>query len=245
MKDRSTLKPGDHDTRAFVGPAMQYDFMGATQFRLLTTLGLREDQSVLDVGCGSLRAGRLLLPYLMPGNYYGVEPNKWLIEDMIEEEIGSDYVCRRRPSFLYNENFDFSGFDRKFDYIVMQSILSHTGADLLELAIKNAIAVMHDTSMFVATIIHRTSGQAGLAEGENTSGWVYPQCVSYEPDWFSQTVQKQGAVCQELPWMHPRQTWWLVTLQKDCLVPGEHLVHLSGVVLNDKRFSQSQKLESS
>ena len=60
------LPPGARHYAAYVGPPEQYDFMGATQFRLLTTLGLREHHSVLDFGCGSLRAGRLLIPYLAP-----------------------------------------------------------------------------------------------------------------------------------------------------------------------------------
>ncbi len=37
------LQPGDLNYRAYVGPPDQYDFMGATQFRLLTSLGLREE----------------------------------------------------------------------------------------------------------------------------------------------------------------------------------------------------------
>jgi hypothetical protein len=77
------LPGGSRHFRAYVGPPRQFDFMGATQFRLLTTLGLREHHSVLDFGCGSLRAGRLLIPYLLPGRYYGLEPNRWLIEDGI------------------------------------------------------------------------------------------------------------------------------------------------------------------
>ena len=66
--------------------------MGATQFRLLCTLGLRECHTVLDFGCGSLRAGRLLLPYLSPGNHYGLEPNRWLIEDAIERQLGQSII---------------------------------------------------------------------------------------------------------------------------------------------------------
>jgi len=62
-----TLPPGAGHYTAYVGPPNQYDFMGATQFRLLTTLGLREHHAVLDFGCGSLRAGRLLIPYLLEG----------------------------------------------------------------------------------------------------------------------------------------------------------------------------------
>lgn len=59
-------QPGSENRRAYIGPPTQFDFMGATQFNLLTRLGLREDHTVLDIGCGSLRAGRLLIPYLLP-----------------------------------------------------------------------------------------------------------------------------------------------------------------------------------
>ena len=70
--EAKALPPGAHHYTAFVGRADQYDFMGATQFRLLTTLGLREHHAVLDFGCGSLRAGRLLIPYLNEGRYHGL-----------------------------------------------------------------------------------------------------------------------------------------------------------------------------
>ena len=51
--DYSSLKPGDKHYRAYIGPPLQYDFMGATQFRLLCSLGLRAHHQVLDLGCGS------------------------------------------------------------------------------------------------------------------------------------------------------------------------------------------------
>jgi hypothetical protein len=73
-EDAKTLASGSQHHMAYVGPPTQYDAMAATQFRLLTTLGLREHHRLLDFGGGSLRAGRLLIPYLQPGNYYGIEP---------------------------------------------------------------------------------------------------------------------------------------------------------------------------
>jgi len=79
----SKLKAGDNHYMAYVGPPTQYDFMGATQFRLLCTLDLRANHYLLDFGCGSLRAGRLFISYLDEGRYFGIEPNKWLIEDAI------------------------------------------------------------------------------------------------------------------------------------------------------------------
>ena len=70
------LKPGDPHYRAYVGPPEDYDLVAAMTFNLLTTLGLRQHHSLLDVGCGSLRIGRLLIPYLNRGKYFGIEPNQ-------------------------------------------------------------------------------------------------------------------------------------------------------------------------
>src|SRR5438094_4988703 len=42
------LEPGAEHYMAYVGPADEYDLMSATQFRLLTTLGLRRFHRLLD-----------------------------------------------------------------------------------------------------------------------------------------------------------------------------------------------------
>jgi hypothetical protein len=62
------LRPGAEHYMAYVGPPDQYDLMGASQFGLLVTLGLRDTHRVLDFGCGSLRLGRQLIPYVGCGN---------------------------------------------------------------------------------------------------------------------------------------------------------------------------------
>lgn len=53
------LKPGDHNYRAYVGKAEHYDLLSSLQFSLLSVVGLRDFHYLLDVGCGSLRGGRL------------------------------------------------------------------------------------------------------------------------------------------------------------------------------------------
>ena len=83
-----SLAPGSRHYRAYVGPPTDYDLVGAMQFNLLTNLGLREEHYLLDIGCGSLRAGKLLIPYLVPGRYFGIEPERWLIEEGIDNELG-------------------------------------------------------------------------------------------------------------------------------------------------------------
>lgn len=226
------LSAGDHHRRAYVGPPHQYDFMGATQFCLLASLGLREHHTVLDFGCGSLRAGRLLLPYLKPGNYFGIDPNKWLIEAAIGE-LGAEFVDLREPHFNYNSDFEFGVFGVRFDFIVMQSILSHAGSDLLYAALTNARVAMKTSSVLLLTVIHPEQNP-GIPSGVEFKGWRYPGCVSYPSGYFSENVERLGYAAQRLPWFHPRQTWWLLTLSDSGLLSESELSALSGYSIQNE-----------
>src|SRR5882757_741813 len=117
------LKPGDPHYRAYVGPPEDYDLIAAMTFNLLTTLGLRQHHSLLDVGCGSLRIGRLLIPYLNRAKYFGIEPNEWLVGEGIENEVGQDLVRIKRPSFFFTASPAVLGEAAvSFDFAVAQSI---------------------------------------------------------------------------------------------------------------------------
>src|SRR5438309_10445538 len=96
------LKPGDAHYRAYVGPPEDYDLIAAIAFNLLTTQGLRQHHTLLDVGCGSLRIGRWLIPYLNRGKYLGFEPNEWLVEQGIKRELGEALLEIKRPTFFFS-----------------------------------------------------------------------------------------------------------------------------------------------
>ncbi len=123
------LKPGDKHYRAFVGPSNRFDVIGAMKFNLLTFLGLREHHFLLDIGCGSLPAGRLFIPYLLPGGYFGVEPERWLVEEGIENELGKDLITIKNPQIVYNSEFNFKNFKTQFDFVIAQSIFSHASSE--------------------------------------------------------------------------------------------------------------------
>jgi hypothetical protein len=53
------LSPGARHYRAYVGWPVNFDLVAAMTFNLLTTIGLRQHHTLLDVGCGSLRSGRV------------------------------------------------------------------------------------------------------------------------------------------------------------------------------------------
>src|SRR5262245_36492349 len=98
------VRPGSHHYRAFVGDTQTYDIFSYMQFSLMTLLGLRENHTLLDIGCGSLRAGKLFLMYLLPDRYFGIEPEQWLVQEGIDRELGREIMERKRPRFLYDAN---------------------------------------------------------------------------------------------------------------------------------------------
>jgi len=157
---------------------------------------------MLDIGCGSLRAGKLLIPYLLPQRYHGVEPQEWLVRQGIEKEIGKDLVALKSPRFAHNFEFDLSSFGRKFDFLVAQSILSHTDVDMTMKCLRSAREVMHERSVFAATYVE------GDTNYDGDEAWVYPGCVTYQWDYFKGMVADAGLKAIKMQWDHPGwQTW--------------------------------------
>ncbi len=224
------LPPGSPEHySAYVGPPAQYDFMGATQFRLACALGLREYHRLLDFGCGSLRAGRLFLVYLNPGCYFGIEPNSWLIEEAIRGELGGyDLVQAKRPSFSDSAEFDSRVFGTTFDFIVAQSVFSHCGLDLIRKSLEGFAATLAPEGIIMATFLTPT----GAHDFEGT-GWIYPECVVYRQQTVEQTASSVGLSTLRIPWFHPRQDWYLFTRDPNRLPTMEEAErHLTGYVFN-------------
>lgn len=203
------LPTGSHHYRAFVGPAEKYDLVSAMQFNLLTFLGLSEHHFLLDIGCGSLRGGKLFIPYLLPGRYFGIEPEQWLIEEGIKNELGEDIIRNiKQPVFSYDNNFTLSIFNRKFDFILAQSIFSHASQPQIRKCLSEAKKVMKPTSIFAATFVKGKQNYTG-------NEWPYPDCVSYTLEHMISLVKEQGLVCKPIDWPHPNQQTWVVIVNPE------------------------------
>ena len=232
--DISELNAGDSHYMAYVGPPTQYDFMGATQFRLLCTLGLRANHYVLDFGCGSLRAGRLFINYLDPARYFGIEPNKWLIEDAISNQLGRDVIHIKKPQFNNNIDFATNVFSVQFDFIIAQSIFSHASSDLILTALRNFKESLKTDGLIAVTFVE---GNADF----NGNGWIYPGCVRYKRSTIKEFAEETGLFIIRIPWYHPRQAWYLLANDSSRLPNKEMLHYLAGAVLFDPVFIKSWK----
>ncbi len=198
------LKPGDAHYRAYVGPPQDYDLIAAMSFNLLTTLGLRQHHTLLDVGCGSLRIGRLLIPYLNPGHYFGIEPNEWLVQEGIEREIGESLLLIKRPKFFYSDSPEALVLAKaSVDFALAQSIFSHCGVDLISHWLAGISNFLAPAGALLATFLP-SDKDSPLA------GWTYPDCVTFRPDTLGRLANEAKLGFKVLDWKHPRQTWALL-----------------------------------
>jgi SAM-dependent methyltransferase len=201
------LKPGDPHYRAYVGPPEDYDLIAAMTFNLLTTLGLRQHHSLLDVGCGSLRIGRLLIPYLNRGKYFGLDPAEWLVTEGIKHELG-EAVQIKRPTFFFSDSPSaILQANTSFDFAVAQSIFSHCGLDLINGWLSAISGSLARDGALVATFLPDE-------EDCNQTGWVYPECVNYRPSTLEGAAADVNLRFEILDWKHPRQTWALFAAPK-------------------------------
>lgn len=196
------LEAGARHYRAFVGPPQNYDLMSAVQFHLMTALGLREFHYLLDIGCGSLRGGKLFIPYLLPGRYYGVEPERWLVEEGIKQECGEDLVEIKKPTFDCFTDFGFFRFKRQFDFMLAQSIFTHATQAQIRKCLAEAARCMTPSCILAASIMAGPNDYTGTK-------WFYPACITYRIDTVSQMARQAALDTHPLDWTHPNGHRWL------------------------------------
>lgn len=202
-RDTGIGKPGGSEHyRAYVGPPHYYDLMAAMAFNLLTVCGLREHHRVLDIGCGSLRMGRLLMPFLLPGRYTGVEPNRWLVEDGILNELGVDSLLAKQPSFVFAAELPETLQDGRFDYALAQSIFTHCATDQIRAWLAQIRQALSPKGALLATYFRGQDDYSG-------TGWIYPDCAFYRPGTIAALAADAGLELIELDWRHPRKQRWV------------------------------------
>lgn len=188
--------------REFVGRPEAFDYLGGRHFMMLFALGLREHHRLLDFGCGSLRSGRLIIPYLASGNYYGIEPNQWLVRAGIHDELGESVLRAKEPRFHDTGECQLSVFGVSFDFIHAHSVLTHAPLTMIESFFREAEVVLTKTGMILATFVQGESDYEGAE-------WVYPEYATYRRGTFESVIAANGLTLHPLASAHPEQTYFV------------------------------------
>jgi SAM-dependent methyltransferase len=138
---------GDH--RKYVGGG--WDKLGKRQVDFLADQGLRPGHRLMDVGCGSFRAGRHFIDYLDPGNYYGVDANHSVMQAGYDVEL-TDQQRAKLPieNLRANDRF-FVDFGVPFDFAIAHSVFTHVSLNHIRLCLYRLNSVMAPGGSFYAT----------------------------------------------------------------------------------------------
>jgi hypothetical protein len=178
----------------------------------------------------------LLIPYLREKCYYGIDPNRWLIDDAIARETGSDVLTIKKPQFSYGADFYCDGFGVRFDYIIAQSIVTHCGPDLFCKFIINARKALDDNGLMLISVFQSEERQTSLPE----DGWHYPICVAYSDEQILEFFAEAGLSGISIPWYHPELRWYVAALSQARLPTDGERRLLTGAVLHDPQFANSR-----
>jgi len=202
------LPGGSEHYRAFVGPPHYYDLMAAMAFNLLTSIGLRQQHKFLDIGCGSLRMGRLLMPYLNKTNYIGVEPSEWLVQDGILNEIGKDMIRIKAPRFIFSDSLQEEQESLNINFALAQSIFTHCSKQQISDWLSHLQRHLADDGVLLATYF--------IGEEDYTGeDWIYPDCSRYLTTTMSSLATENSLNFKVLDWRHPRNQVWAAFYRND------------------------------
>ena len=135
--------------RVYVGG--MWDEIGDLQFAFLKQQGLRPEQVLLDIACGSLRLGVKAIPYMQPGHYLGIEKEQQLLDAGVHQELGKTLLESKCPRLLCSADFSFDEFETPVDVAIAQSLFTHLPPPLIGLCLEKLRPWLKPEGCFFAT----------------------------------------------------------------------------------------------
>jgi SAM-dependent methyltransferase len=195
------------------GPAKFFETAGRKQLTTLLSEGLTPTSKVLDIGCGCLRGGYLLIHFLDKGCYFGIEPNTEMLDAGMRILLEPELLDLKTPRFDPNSNFDFSIFEVKFDYLVARSIWTHASKQQIQTMLDGFVGSGNTNGIFITSYIRPTL----FKRDYKTTQWIgrshesdRPGIVRHSLNWIQTECTKRGLTVNEIKeqeYNFGNQTW--------------------------------------
>jgi|1186.fasta_scaffold194247_2 SAM-dependent methyltransferase len=148
---RAALRSPAERRHVLAGPMNLWKMKREFQIDFLRQAGLRPDQTLLDVGCATLRGGIPLIDYLDEGGYTGIEPREHVLEEA-RRELAAHDLQDKHPTLLVSGDLADMNLGRRFDVIWAFSVLIHMADDVLDSAMGFASRHLEADGIFYATV---------------------------------------------------------------------------------------------
>lgn len=106
------------------GKREHWEMRGKAQLEFLKSQGLREDDVLVDIGCGPIRAGEYLILFLNVGNYIGIDYNDSFIE-AARKLVADRGLEPKEPLLQQVQDFDLPDRASGAGYAIAFSVLNH------------------------------------------------------------------------------------------------------------------------
>jgi SAM-dependent methyltransferase len=131
--------------------------VGQLQFDYLYKAGLQPGDRMLEIGCGDLRAGRLFIAYLNPGNYYGIDISPDILL-AAQDTIARDDLQAKLPHLELVDDLKFRFLPaEQFTVVHAHSVFSHSPIEVIDECLAHVGRVMRPDGVFDFTFC-RTEG---------------------------------------------------------------------------------------
>ncbi len=174
-----------------------WDEIGRLQIDFLREAGLRPADTLLDVGCGSLRGGVHFVRYLEPGRYYGIDKDAELIRAGVEIELPRAGLADRLPrgNVAVTDTFDAERFGVAFDVAWAQSLFTHLQAPDIRRCLERVARSVRPGGRFFATFFE--SGEDVETPVTHQPGGI---TTRHDRDPYHYRFRDLTALAASLPW---------------------------------------------
>ncbi len=141
---------------------------GVGVLRNLIELGLKPEHKVVEYGCGSLRAGRHFIDYLLSDNYHGLDISDRFYRDGLNM-LGTGVVQKKRPECSVISPDSLATTAKvKPDFIFAVAVTQHVAPGELEKYIQSIFSMMSENTTLALYFVE--SSRQSRVKGKS---WVY------------------------------------------------------------------------
>lgn len=176
-----------------------WDELGRLQYDFLVSEGLKPSDVLVDVGCGCLRAGVHLAPYLDRGHYLGMDRDPNYLATG-RKMLGRKLLWSKAPELVCSDDFEFAKFSRAANWGIAQSLFTHLPDHLIYRCMDRLADFVRGGVLYVSYLeVEKLA--------HNPTEFKYENVHYHTREQMKEFGRRAGWKMEYLgPWNHPRNT---------------------------------------